>query len=485
MTNLPALCLAALLVACRTVAPGLSEEVTPTPPHIVLLMADDQGWGELSSRGHGDLETPELDRLGADGLTFERFYAAAPVCSPTRASVLTGRHPNRTGVLAWGHELSGAEVTLAELLATQGYRTGHFGKWHLGSVAADAPTSPGAQGFDTWLSSPNFYENDPAFSAAGERVELAGESSVVTALAALDFLAAAPDEPALAVVWFGSPHTPHRATEAEAARLADTPASFRAYRAELEGLDHAVGELRAGLDELGIAGNTIVWYTSDNGPRPPGPAEGEAAVDRRAQATGGLRGSKGTLWEGGIRVPSFVVWPGRIAPGTRTAVPASTVDLMPTLAALTRTLLWLHRDAPYDGRNLSGLLVGDERRPTVPTGLGFWSYPAPGRPTYSDRILDALPEDTTPGMTDEERAARELLRGTPDTWPGDSAWIEADLKLHRRRAKDGTVTFELYDLVRDPGETTDLAPARSELVARMAADLETWRREVVADLLGP
>jgi len=124
-------------------------------PNIVLVMADDQGWGDTGYNGHDRLKTPTLDEMAASCLRFDRFYSAAPVCSPTRGSVLTGRHPNRYGCFSWGYTLRPQEVTIAEVLKTAGYRTGHFGKWHLGPVRADSPVSPGNSGFDEWLSSPN------------------------------------------------------------------------------------------------------------------------------------------------------------------------------------------------------------------------------------------------------------------------------------------------------------------------------------------
>ena len=130
-------------------------------PNIVLCMADDQGWGDMAYNGHPILKTPNFDAMAASALRFDRFYAAAPVCSPTRGSVMTGRHPNRFGCFKWGYTLRPQEITIAEALKTAGYVTGHFGKWHLGSVRKGSPVNPGASGFDEWFSSPNFFDNDP------------------------------------------------------------------------------------------------------------------------------------------------------------------------------------------------------------------------------------------------------------------------------------------------------------------------------------
>jgi arylsulfatase A-like enzyme len=164
------------------------KSVPETRPHIILVMADDQGWGDMAYNGHPVLKTPNFDNLAASGLRFDRFYAAAPVCSPTRGSVMTGRHPNRLGCFSWGNTLRPQEITIAEALKSAGYVTGHFGKWHLGSVQVGSPVNPGASGFDEWLSAPNFFENDPILSREGTAVQLNGESSEVTVDAAIEFI---------------------------------------------------------------------------------------------------------------------------------------------------------------------------------------------------------------------------------------------------------------------------------------------------------
>ena len=153
-------------------------------PNIILVMADDQGWGDMAYNGHPVVKTPNFDAAAAAGLRFDRFYAAAPVCSPTRASVMTGRHPNRMGVFKWGYPMRPQETTIAEALKTVGYTTGHFGKWHLGSVRNDSPAHPGHNGFDEWLSAPNFYDNDAIMSHKGKAVPMKGESSMIAVDAA-------------------------------------------------------------------------------------------------------------------------------------------------------------------------------------------------------------------------------------------------------------------------------------------------------------
>lgn len=279
-------------------------------PNIILVMADDQGWGDMAYNGHPVLKTPNFDQMAASGLRFDRFYAAAPVCSPTRGSVLTGRHPNRFGCFTWGYSLRPQEVTIAEALKRAGYRTGHFGKWHLGSVREDSPVSPGYSGFDEWFSSPNFYENDPWMSHNGKAVQTKGEGSMVTVKAVLDFVRSAveADEPFLALVWFGSPHRPHEALDEDLQLYRDQPKELRHFLGEITAMDRAVGYLREQLRELGIAEDTLLWYTSDNGALPEG-------------STGGLSGRKGNLREGGIRVPAILEWPARVPSPRATSVP--------------------------------------------------------------------------------------------------------------------------------------------------------------------
>ncbi|HPZ84254.1 MAG TPA: sulfatase-like hydrolase/transferase, partial [Thermogutta sp.] len=148
-------------------------------PNIILCMADDQGWGDVGYNGHPVLKTPNLDEMAVQGLRLDYFYAAAPVCSPTRGSVLTGRHPNRYGCFSWGHTIRPQEITIAEALKRAGYTTGHFGKWHVGPVRADSQLCPGASGFDRWLSTPNFYDLDPLMSDQGRVVRKQGDSSII------------------------------------------------------------------------------------------------------------------------------------------------------------------------------------------------------------------------------------------------------------------------------------------------------------------
>ena len=236
-------------------------------PNFILAMADDQGWGEMGYQGHKALKTPNFDDMSKSGLRFDRFYAAAPVCSPTRASCLTGRHPNRMGVFKWGYPMRTGEITIAEALKKAGYATAHFGKWHLGSVRADSAACPGANGFDEWASAPNFYENNPLFSHNGKVIEVKGESSLATMEIALRWIrkVAEADKPFLAVIWFGNPHGPHIGVDKFLKHYAKEAKAMQNFYAEITGMDAAMGELRKGLREMDKHEDTLLWYTSDNG----------------------------------------------------------------------------------------------------------------------------------------------------------------------------------------------------------------------------
>jgi arylsulfatase A-like enzyme len=198
-------------------------------PNIVLFMGDDHGWDEVGYNGHPYVKTPVLDEMAASGLRFDRFYAAHPTCSPTRGSFLTGRHPNRYGTFTPGWSLRPEEITIAHLLKDAGYATAHFGKWHVGPVKKESPTSPGAMGFDEWLSHDNFFEMDPVLSRNGEApLKIEGEGSEVIIDETIKFIQKAKNQekPFLAVVWFGSPHEPYSGLPEDLALYENLPDSL-------------------------------------------------------------------------------------------------------------------------------------------------------------------------------------------------------------------------------------------------------------------
>ncbi|MEO0659959.1 MAG: sulfatase-like hydrolase/transferase, partial [Planctomycetota bacterium] len=348
--------------------------VAPRPrPNVVLVMADDQGWGDVGYNGHPFVRTPHLDAMAAEGFVFDRFYAAAPVCSPTRAAVLTGRTPVRTNASSYGRYIRPHEETLAESLGIAGYETGLFGKFHLGSAQPDSPCNPGAAGFDEWCVGLNFFDADPYLSRNGVVEPRSGMGSRVVVDDALAFIerCARGDDPFLAVVWFPSPHDPHE-------EAPDGPALYEGeeaagYYREITLLDEGVGRLRRTLRDLGVADDTLLWFTSDNG--------------GLVEATSGGRARKGSVYEGGLRVPAVLEWPACGVRG-RTRTPVSSVDLYPTLLALTGARS--SAGHPLDGADVSALFVDPEAPRPAP--LGFWHGFAPGDPTWSDRILAELAE---------------------------------------------------------------------------------------------
>ncbi len=465
-----------MLAGCLLfVAAALWAQSPVDRPNILLIMADDQGWGDVGYAGHPVLKTPHLDAMAASGLRFERFYAAAPVCSPTRGSVLTGRHPNRFGCFQWGHTLRPQEVTLPQRLKRAGYATGHFGKWHLGSVRQGSPVNPGESGFDRWLSAENYYDNDPILSREGRAVQLTGESSMIAADAAIQFMRESVQEsrPFFAAVWFGSPHAPHRAAEKDRS-LYTAQARKADFYGEVTGMDRAIGKLRQSLGDLGVRDNTLVWYCSDNGGLP------------GLGVTGG-RGHKDSIYEGGLRVPAIIEWPARIRSPRITAAPANTVDIYPTL--LEAIGARPAAQPPLDGVSLLPVIEG--RSDTRPRPMGFWRYPAPGVPTPSDRwmaeLLAAQQAGTPPLDGGRLRLdAGKITRQYPlDLFEGHAAWLDWPWKLHRiENLRQGSVRFELYNLADDPDERSDRAAERNDRVQAMRTAMEAWLKSVVRSLNG-
>lgn len=337
-------------------------------PNIVFVMSDDQGWGQVGYYNHPFLKTPNLDDMASKGLRFDRFYAGGPVCSPTRASVLTGRTHNRTGVWNHGAPFHTQERTIAQALRDAGYATAHFGKWHLNGIRGpgvpvlrDDPVSPGEVGFDTWLTVTNFFDIDPVMSRQGDFEEFEGDSSEVIVDEALKYMAKQKNGPFFTVIWYGSPHDPFLATEEDRAAFTDQSEASQHHHGELVALDRSIGTLRKGLRDIGVADNTLVWYCSDNGGLP---AFSPVAV-------GGLRGNKGTIWEGGLRVPGIIEWPKVIKEGRVIKHPAGVVDMFPTVL----DILGIDSSPmlqPNDGMSILHLIEGDSSD-VRPKPLGFHS----------------------------------------------------------------------------------------------------------------
>ena len=388
---------------------------------------------------------------------------------------MTGRHPNRFGCFSWGRPLRPQEFTIAERLQAAGYVTGHFGKWHLGSVLKDSPVNPGNSGFDHWLSAFNFYDNDSVLSREGTAVETRGESSIVAADAAIEFIQAQVREskPFLAVVWFGSPHSPHRAAAEDRAHYSGQKDAD--WLGEITGLDRAVGKLRAALRDAGVSNNTLFWYTSDNG-------------GLKTESSGG-RGKKGAIYEGGLRVPAIIEWPARIKTPRVTLIPGNTTDIYPTLLELTGNKP-AHQPV-LDGVSLVSVIDG--KSDTRPTPMGFWDMNQGGISTPSDKWMreELAAQQAGKEYHDESRlvtdAAQIKTRYPDDEQSGHSAWLAWPWKLHHiggGKKQAGKATTELYNLETDPMEAENLTASQPDRVLSMQKDLSAWRESVINSLNG-
>lgn len=404
-------------------------------PHIVLVMSDDQGWGQTGYYGHPILGTPNLDTMAAHGLRFDRFYAGAPNCSPTRATVLTGRSNDRAGVFNHGHGLRRQERTIAQALQQSGYTTGHFGKWHLNGIRgpgvpifAEDERHPGHFGFDEWVSVTNFFDMNPAMSRQGAFEKFEGDSSEVIVREALAFMRKHRNaaRPLFVVIWYGTPHSPWKASAEDRKAFGDLQPNEQNHYGELVAMDRSVGTLRRGLRDLGLSENTLIWFNSDNGGlKPFGPA-----------AVGNLRGWKGTLYEGGLRVPAIIEWPAVIKNPRITAYPAATLDIFPTLADIAG----LPEEAwhqPQDGMSL---------RPLFTCEIGIRSKAIPFRHT------------------------------------GRGALIDNDFKLVIQDIQKDEIS--LYNLAEDPGETQDLSLMKPEIARDLARRFGLWNQSVENSIAG-
>ncbi|MEX2581540.1 MAG: sulfatase-like hydrolase/transferase [Verrucomicrobiales bacterium] len=424
LTNIFSKCLfASCLIAGFAVAGAAESAAADTPPNILLVMTDDQGFGDISSHGNPWIETPNMDRVATEGARFDRFFVE-PVCAPTRAALLSGRYPTRTGVHGVTRNLEvmrGEEVTIAELLRDEaGYATGCFGKWHNG---AHWPHHPNAQGFDTFVGFCGGHWNeyfDPVLERDGEPFQARGFIADIVTDEAIAFmrLSAEKTEPFFCYVPFNTPHTPASVPDADWRRWrnASEPGDpfTRAMYALCENIDANLGRLLEALDSLGIAEDTVVLFLTDNGPN------GKRFND-------GMLGRKGSEMEGGVRVPLFVRWPGRIEPETVIESNAAHIDILPTLCAFAGVEDPDGETLPLDGVDLSSLLLGG--------GEGL-----PERYFYTWR--------------------------NPDRW---------SIRSDRYRATRDT----LHDLIEDPAQKNNLASAKPKQHRDLVAAYRAWEAEAV------
>ena len=399
-----------------------------TKPNVLLIITDDQGYGDLSIHGNKDLETPIIDKLARESLRFDRFYVS-PLCAPTRSSTLTGRYSLRTGVrgVAAGEEaMRSEEVTIAEALKANGYHTGIFGKWHNGE---NYPCSPRAQGFETvWGYSRGHWNNYFDSPVKKNNVPTTAKGFIVDACTeeVKQFIDSSGDKPFLAWVAYTTPHSPHQVPDEY----------FNRYKAKgldnelaciygmCANLDDNVGRLLKHLDDKGLRDNTIVIFMTDNGPN-------------GKRYNGDMKGTKGSLDEGGSRVPLFVRWPTRFKESRLIPQIAMHIDLFPTLIELTGVPM--PKTLPLDGRSLVPLLDGK-----------------------ADGWLE-----------------RTLF--TQHMMPGAKGKSGAAVRTQQYRAVMQGKAWSLYDMQADPSQQTDVSKDKPEVLKQLSDAYQTWWTDVKKD----
>ncbi len=348
---------------------------------------------------------------------------------------MTGRTNDRTGTLSHGYALRRQEITISQIFQQAGYITSHFGKWHLDGLRGPGVPilktdthHPGHFGFDHWLSVTNFFDRDPILSRLGRFEEYLGDSSEIVVAEALAFIQRQlpAGSPTFTVVWFGSPHSPFRADEADLVGFADLNEQSRQHYGELVAMDRSIGTLRSGLRKLGIENNTLVWFCSDNGGLP----------KIEPSTVGPLRGHKGTIYEGGLRVPAIIQWPAVIQSPRQTDFPASVADMLPTLLAIT----------------------------SLP-------HPDPNRPLDGINLVPVMEQES------DRRGQPIFFRHT-----GRAALIDNQWKLLTDDLSRGK--FQLYNLALDQSEQHDVAATEPQVFGKLCEQMASWNQSVDASHAG-
>lgn len=430
-----------LALTCVLASPA---PVQAARPNIVILLCDDLGYGDLSCFAHPDIRTPNLDKLASEGIKLTHCYSSSPVCSPSRAGLMTGRLPNRLGIRDWIPAKSGVflrpnEVTIAQVLKDAGYRTCHAGKWHLNSKTDGSERTPGDAGFDHWLYTQNnaapSHLNPTNFIRNGKPAgKLEGPSSHIVVAEAMRFLDADREKPFFLNLWFHESHEPVAAAEEFLKQYPKEENPDRQhYYGDVTQMDAAVGKLMKYLDEHKLRDNTFVFFTSDNGPETLKRYKG---ASRSYGSPGPLRGMKLHITEAGYRVPGIVRWPGHGKAGSVCTEPVCSVDLLPTLCAIAGGKL---PERKLDGADFTPIFDG---KPITRPHPLYWQYDfAISRPWVVS------------------------LR--------DGSW-----KLLANAALD---RFELYDLTEDVGERKNLADKHPERVKQMAAEMKRLHADIAEE----
>ncbi len=423
---------AALALACLALPAGAD---TPKRPNIVVILSDDQGYADAGFQGSKDCPTPNLDRLAREGVRCTRGYVTAPVCSPSRAGLMTGRYQQRFGhhnnlvKTADRDHLPSHETTLADVLGKSGYHTAMVGKWHLGNPDGSRPYERGfAESFCFPNGGHDYFKNNPDKRAVVDgdytaRIERDGKGVKVPGYLTDAFGAEAArivlenkDRPLFLYLAFNAPHTPTQAPEALVKSMPDTPGGRqrRIYAAQIASMDSAVGRVLDALRSTGADSNTLIFFLSDNG------GANHAYYDNSP-----LRAHKGTLYEGGVRVPFIVAFPGRLPAGATSPTPVTSLDIFATACSAAGVTPSTH--GPLDSRDMLPVLAGKAAAPAHEAL--FWHFPSFGKAVCEGDLKLVLPKGGAP---------------------------------------------ELYDLSVDAGERSNLAPARPADVARLQKRLADW-----------
>lgn len=400
-------------------------------PNVILIITDDQGYGDLSIHGNDKIETPHMDSIGRDGIQFTQFHVN-PVCSPTRSSLMTGRYYYRTGVVDTylGRSMMHAdEVTLAECLKADGYRTGLFGKWHLGD---NYPLRSIDQGFEESLNCtgggltqpsdpPGNTYFDPMLRHNGKWEKSKGYCTDVFMNAAMQWIETNRNQPFFSYIATNAPHDPLQIDDSyvEPFRRKGVPEVTAKTYGMVKNVDDNIGRLLHKLRELRLEQNTIVMFMTDNGPQ-------------RDRFNGGMRGRKATVYEGGLRVPFFMKWPSRIKSGSRNATLNAHIDIMPTLLDACRVKS--PKDVKIDGRSMMPLIEGRT---------------LPQRTLYFQWHRGEVPNPHQSAAAHDGRY--KLVNGS-----------------------------ELYDLQTDPSEANNIAPQQPEIAKKLRAGYDRWFADVAA-----
>ena len=478
--NKPVISCIALVLACVLSGELVARQASNENPNIILIMADDLGWGDPGYNGNPIIQTPYLDQMSREGLRFDRFYSGASVCSPTRASCLTGRNGYRMGIRTanQGH-LPKSEICLAEVLKKHGYRTGHFGKWHLGTLTPDYSgkgrgrkpkqnhSDPAMNGFDQWFSTEfavatwDPYKREHSHLRGGKSWdpralywhngknvtdELSGDDSRIIMDKALPFIesSVSQQQPFFSVIWFHTPHTPVIGGPVYLEKYSQHDAQAQHYFACITAMDEQIGRLREKLKQLDVADNTLIWFCSDNGP------EGVQAGGRNHGSQGDLRGRKRSLYEGGVRVPGILVWPDKITESRTTTIPCVTSDFFPTVCELAGEPL--PTDRAYDGTSLVPLIHDRMEKRNSPICFQFRN-----QASVIDGNYKLVHNPNAP-----KRPARDTSKGPVAKW-------------------------ELYDLSNDAGETKNIIGSHGKIANRLRNHLTQWQQscKLDADKLNP